>query len=263
MRYLYENQPELYAQDIHLSIQPNIPVDIHRVCETFDIKVYYEDLNTAEALLIVSNGQKSIIINQKKILYVPRQRFSIAHEVGHFFIPWHSKPCPCYKIGDFDVSNVIEREADIFASELLIPSTSLHPKLQGKIVTLELIKELAQEYNVSLVSMTRKVAAISKDSFLALYYYISGSKLIQAKTENFNLNLKSDIVTGCAARELLNNRYNNESMKRILNCNIWFDEDRNDIEIVEESMYQPNFSRVFTLLRIANDSDYFDAFFDR
>jgi Zn-dependent peptidase ImmA (M78 family) len=263
MKYLYYNQPERYAQDIHSSLQLEIPVDMNKVCEAFGIKVHNEDLANAEAFLVVSNGNKSILINDRKILYVARQRFSIAHEVGHFFIPWHNISCACNSIGDFDIEDITEREADIFASELLIPTKLLESRLLSKVVTLELIKILAREYNVSLSAMTRKVASLSNDDFITLYSSISGSIQQRVKTESFNLTLKTKIVDGSAARELLNNRYSNASAKRIVSCNTWFEEDRNDIEIVEESLYQPNFNRVFTLLRIANEYDYFDAFFDR
>jgi len=263
MKYLYESSPERYAQDILSSLELIPPVDIHKICEAYDIKICYEDISTAEAFLVVSSGKKSIIINERKILYVPRQRFTIAHEVGHYFIPWHSSQCACYKIGDFDTSNSTENEADIFASELLIPTSSILPRIDEKTITLELIKEFAQEYNVSLGAMTRKVIANTYDKVIALLYYRDGTKLIQAKSSSFDLHLKPDIIRESAAKELLNSRHGSESMKRILNCNVWFHENNNDIEIVEESMYQPNFNRVFTILRIANDFDYFDAFFDR
>ncbi|NLL07327.1 MAG: ImmA/IrrE family metallo-endopeptidase [Clostridiaceae bacterium] len=261
MRYLYENSPERYAQDVVCSMNLAPPVDIYGICDSYDIKVCFEDICTAEAFLVVTSRRKSIIINERKILYMPRQRFTIAHEVGHLFIPWHTSQCACYKIGNFDTSNATENEADMFASELLIPTASLIPKIEGRIITLELIKELAQEYNVSLGAMTRKVIANTDEMVMALLYYGTGGKIIQAQSRDFDLHLRPGIIQSSAAKELLNSRYGNESMKRILNCGEWFMEANNDFEIVEESMYQPHFSRVFTILRVANDFDYFDAFF--
>lgn len=260
--YLYESSPELYAQDILSSLNLTLPIDVFKVCEFYDLKVNYEDISSAEALLIVSQGKKNIIINDKKILYLPRKRFSIAHEVGHFFIPWHSNICTCSNIGDFSSDNTEEKEADIFASELLIPTNILLPKIGGKVITLELIKELAQEFNVSLGAMARKVIANTEDKIIVLIYYSNGRKIVQSKSRSFDLNLKPGIIRGSAAKELLHNRYSNETIKRILSCDVWFEENSDDFEIVEESLYQPNFSRVFTILRIANDMDYMDAYFD-
>ncbi|WP_055666911.1 ImmA/IrrE family metallo-endopeptidase [Desnuesiella massiliensis] len=261
--YLYENSPELYAQDILSSLNLTPPVDIFKVCEAYDLKVNYENISSAEALLIVSQGKKNIIINDRKILYIPRQRFSIAHEVGHFFIPWHSRNmCTCTNIGDFSSDNLEENQADVFASELLIPTDKLLSRISGKAISMELIKELAQEFNVSLGAMTRKVISNSDDKIIALIYYSNGRKIVQAKSSSFDLNLKPGIIRGSAAKELLHNRYSNETVKRILSCDVWLQENSHDFEIVEESLYQPNFSRVFTLLRVANHADYMDAFFD-
>ncbi|WP_278287104.1 ImmA/IrrE family metallo-endopeptidase [Clostridium aceticum] len=231
-----------------------------KVCQAYDIKVNYENISSAEALLIVSQGKKNIIINGK-VLYVPRQRFSIAHEVGHFFIPWHSSMCTCSNIGDFSSSDIQENEADVFASELLIPTNRLLPKIDGKDITLELIKELAQEFHVSLGAMTRKVISNTKDKVIALVYYSNGRKIIQVQSPSFDFNLKPGIIHRSAAKELLRHRYSNEIVRRILNRNVWFHENRDDFRIVEESLYQPNFNRVFTILRIANDSDYYAELF--
>ena len=114
---------------------------------------------------------------------------------------------------------------------------------------------------MSLGAMTRKVIAYTNEKVIALLYYGTGRKIVQAQSRNFDLHLRSDVIRASAAKELLNSRYSNESMRRILNCGEWFMETDTDFEIVEESLYQPNYSRVFTILRIANDSDYFDAFF--
>lgn len=264
MRYLYENSPERYAQDVVYSMNLTPPVDIYSVCNYYDIKVYYEDINVAEAYLIVAFGKKSIIINTRRIQYIPRQRFTIAHEIGHFFIPWHKSQCVCDKIGNFDPLNSVENEADIFASELLIPIASILPRIEGRTVTLDLIKELAQEYNVSLTAMAKKVIDNTDEKVIALIYYNDGAKYPLAISRTFDFNLKPGIIKTSAAKDLLLNRYRNEFIKRILRFDVWFHQsDNNDFEIVEESLYQPYLNRVFTILRTANDFDYFDAFLDR
>ena len=263
MKYLYENNPECYAQDIVCAMKLTPPIDIYAVCEAFDIKVYNEDIKTAEAFLIVSQGKKSIIINEKKIPYIQRQRFTIAHEVGHFFIPWHGSQYKCKHIGDFNTPDIHENEANIFASELLVPTASITETTKGKTVTLELIKELAHEYSVSLVAMARKVIENTDDRVMALFYYHNGNKLIQACSSSFEVVLKSGVIHSSAAKELLQNRYRNESIKRILSGDVWFSGARGNFDIVEESLCQPSFGRVFTILRAAKDFDYIDALFEQ
>ncbi|HYE12459.1 MAG TPA: ImmA/IrrE family metallo-endopeptidase [Patescibacteria group bacterium] len=239
------------------------PIDILEVCKAYDLKVYNEDIKSAEAFLIVSQGKKSIIINEKKIPYIPRQRFTIAHEVGHFIIPWHEGQYKCKHIGDFNTSDIHENEANIFASELLVPTASIVDSIKGKTVTLELIKEMAQEYSVSLVAMSRKVIENTDEKVMALFYYSNGNKLVQARSKNFQYALKPGVINRSAAKELLQSRYRNESIKRILRRESWFSGFSGDFDIVEESLCQPTYGRVFTILRAAKDFDYFDAFFEQ
>lgn len=261
MNYLHYNHPELYAQDILTALNLTIPIDVYKICEFYDIKINYEDVDAAEAFLIVCNGKKNIVINRKKILYKPRERFTIAHEIGHYIIPWHNSLHKCLNIGDFDSTNIIENEADIFASELLMPTNEIQQKIIGRDVNLDLIKELAQEFNVSLGAMTRKIIKNTNEKVIVLLYYDDGTKIIQAQTSSFHLNLKEGIIRGSAAKELLQNGHANETIKRILSSDVWF-KDNNNINIVEESLYQPKLSRVFTLLRIAKDTDYLDIYID-
>ncbi|NLW25579.1 MAG: hypothetical protein GXY91_10170 [Clostridia bacterium] len=60
MKYLYEGNPEKYAQDIISSLELIPSIDIEKVCDSYDIKIYYENINSAEAFLIVANGKKRV-----------------------------------------------------------------------------------------------------------------------------------------------------------------------------------------------------------
>jgi len=42
MRYLYENNPERYAQDVVCSMNLTSPVDIYGICYSYDIKVCFQ-----------------------------------------------------------------------------------------------------------------------------------------------------------------------------------------------------------------------------
>lgn len=262
IKYIYDN-PELYAQDILLSLQLTPPIDVFKICETYDLNVNYENISSAEALLIISKQKKNIIINDRKISYKPRQRFTIAHEIGHFFIPWHANVYECSNVGNFCSDNTEENEADIFASELLIPSNILFPITNNKTINLELIMELAREFNVSLTAMARKVILNTQQKVIVLFYYNNGTKFVQAQSEGFDFILKPGVILGSAAKELLQNRSSNgnEIVKKTLRSNVWFSENVMECEVVEESLNQPNFNRVFTLLRIANDFDYYSQLF--
>jgi hypothetical protein len=86
----------------------------------------------------------------------PRTRFSIAHELGHYFIERHHS----YLIRggrshasttEFKSDRLIEREADTFASHLLIPADLLSAELSGE-VTFEQVRRIAGLFRTSVMS---------------------------------------------------------------------------------------------------------------
>lgn len=96
----------------------------------------------------------------------PRTRFSIAHELGHYFIESHhaylrggGKPHPSRD--EFASAVDMEREADAFAAGLLMPSQMLSPRVNETDLTLERVRDLALEFQTSLVSTAIRGAQVS------------------------------------------------------------------------------------------------------
>lgn len=256
-QYIY-NSPEQYAQEIISSFNLTPPIDLNKICEILDIKVNYESLSSVEALLIVSPGKRNIIIDNCKNIYKPRERFTIAHEIGHYMMPWHENLQQCDKIADFKSEDTTEREANDFASELLVPKSNLLEDINGKKVTLSLIKQLAEKYAVSLVVMARRILEYTDNKAIALIYYKNGNKYIQMKSKNFNKKLKDGCITKSSAHKLLTSYNTSAEVKDVVDGRIWFQDEEESYKIVEESMFQSTLNRVFTLLRIADEEDILD-----
>ena len=106
---------------------------------------------------IVFNGDDTAIFYSTDIKSIGFQRFTVAHELGHYFLEGH--PEAIMKIGPLHASRAgftegniaIEIEADHFASGLLLPTTLVRAKLSDAPIGLEGIEELAE---VSLCSLT-------------------------------------------------------------------------------------------------------------
>jgi Zn-dependent peptidase ImmA (M78 family) len=86
-----------------------------------------------------------------------RQRFTIAHELGHFILHRNSQTSfDCSKESIYtgiDGLKQIEREADDFASNLLMPGNLLRQKIEGQKIDFRLLGKLANEFGVSLEAM--------------------------------------------------------------------------------------------------------------
>lgn len=259
--YLY-NYPEQYAQDIVSSFDLTPPIDLTKICEKLDIRINYESLHSIEALLIISSGKKNIIIDNSRSLYPQRERFTIAHEIGHYIIPWHENLQQCDKIVNFESNDEVEKQANDFASELLVPKSNLLEDIKDKKVTLSLIKSLAKQYDVSLVVMARRVLEYTDTEAVVLIYYSNGKKYIQMKSKTFKEELKDGRITKSSAHKLLTSYNTSAEIKDVLESSIWFKENGETYKIVEESMFQNNLGRVFTLLRKADNNDTLDLLWD-
>lgn len=97
----------------------------------------------------------------------PRTRFSVAHELGHFFLDHHR----AYLLGggpaheskaEYAASDevLVEREADAFASALLLPRHLVDREIQ-KELTRSVVEGIAQRHKVSRMATIRRCVELS------------------------------------------------------------------------------------------------------
>jgi Zn-dependent peptidase ImmA (M78 family) len=97
-------------------------------------------------------------LDRENVLGSPRGRFTVSHELGHYFIDEHRnalasgrvRPHPSFT-ADRNRSDLrIEREADLFASNLLMPPARFSAALARARKRLGAIQDLAGKFNVSI-----------------------------------------------------------------------------------------------------------------
>lgn len=98
--------------------------------------------------------------------YHPRTRFSISHELGHYFIDAHhkylrrgGKPHP--SSSEFRSDIQMEREADAFAASLLLPTQRLKPIVNKGELSPAVVDNVARDFHTSLVSTTIRSVRLS------------------------------------------------------------------------------------------------------
>jgi IrrE N-terminal-like domain len=98
----------------------------------------------------------------------PRTRFSIAHELGHYFNDAHhdyllrgGKPHP--SSSEYRTNVQMEREADAFAASLLLPTQFAGPVVNKHELTLERLDAIAGDFQASLVSTAIRAVRLSGD----------------------------------------------------------------------------------------------------
>ncbi len=96
----------------------------------------------------------------------PRTRFSISHELGHFFLDHHHRSLrhggkSHRSFSEFLSLQKIEREADAFAAHLLLPTSLARPVVNREALSLDKLGEIARQFETSLVSTAIRSVQLS------------------------------------------------------------------------------------------------------
>lgn len=133
-------------------------IDLDAIAWTRGAAVNYRPMDGCEATIIGSNRRAVIAVNSRSS--PERRRFSLAHELGH----WHFHRGRALFCDKNDVCNFEngalnpERQADSFASDLILPNYMLLPRLRKmKRPTLAAARELADEFSASLTATLLKM----------------------------------------------------------------------------------------------------------
>jgi IrrE N-terminal-like domain len=130
------------------------------------------------ALVRRSSGVGGRILVKRNIREETRKRFTAAHEIGHFLLHEDSDSISC---GVKDIANWTnvevnpEHEADEFASELLLPSAEVKSLIGTQWPSLQLVSDIAREFDASLMAAIRKYCDVATQSCAAVW--IEGSRV--------------------------------------------------------------------------------------
>lgn len=131
-------------------------------------------LKGAEARLTVS-GDKAVITISTTILNHQRQRFSIAHELGHLEIHRHRTSLTLCVSDDMEIvastetSKPLEYEANEFAAELLLPKRFFAEPCLEEDPSLDFISDLAERFDVSLTATALKYLEYCEEPVAIVY----------------------------------------------------------------------------------------------
>lgn len=122
-------------------------------------------LDSAAARL-VRKGDYGLIRVSDGLRISGQRRFAIAHEIGHFVM--HKKVSQLLACTDSDMrasyrSSAYEIEASIFAGALLMPRELFQGRIAGTVPTTQVIKDLAREFDTSLMATALRFVETSKD----------------------------------------------------------------------------------------------------
>jgi len=138
-----------FAEDKELN---PIPLDVKGVAEKLGIRVEYVSLDDdLSGILYKDKENNSWVLHVNKEHHPNRQRYTIAHELGHFCLHRHLKQRFEDKIffrgGEPDKP---EWQANEFASAILMPENKFREKVRSGVSQVE---KLAKEFKVSTLAL--------------------------------------------------------------------------------------------------------------
>lgn len=154
----------------------SIPVNVEWLAKNLGIEIKKDDLEEASlsGFAVQKHGKRFIGVNSMESPV--RQRFTIAHELGHLFL--HKDDTVSYDRGSVmlfrdshtsDGNDIKEVEANKFAAELLMPADNLREDLADEgpfdlvnenSSTDTIISKLAEKYGVSEQAMRIRLTTL-------------------------------------------------------------------------------------------------------
>jgi Zn-dependent peptidase ImmA (M78 family) len=150
------------------------PIDVQLLCKQLGIELVLEELDDDISGILVTKRQPVIAVNRQHGR--ARQRFTIAHEIGHFMLHKTRKDAVFVDRSAIHFRNQVssagidpaEVAANNFAAALLMPRTMLVEDLKSideGIADVQVIR-LARKYGVSEQAMNIRLARLDFVSYI-------------------------------------------------------------------------------------------------
>lgn len=214
-----------------------------------DIQTHAQNSHGISGALI-RNGNEFMIYYSSSINHVPYQRFSIAHEFGHYFLPEH--PENIFKDGIHysaagakrNSKDPYEKEADYFSTCLLMPRFIFENEMYKFSDGMEAIKALANLFNTSLIATAIRYIELSDSPAMLI---ISSNGLIDAVFSTKELRKFGNCLYTKNSILPQKNIISIELSKKEIYLSDWLDTNYN-IKALEESITLGSYEKTLTVV---------------
>lgn len=177
----------------------SIPVPLLEIAKDEGIHVIYDDYGTdtfdGMTWYEPKLGKFFIHINTRggNLENTTKGRFTLAHELGHYFIDHHRLALESgemqphiHRYVQFGKNEewAIEREADEFAANLLMPTSLFKSDFEGQVFSGELLKAIADKYQVSFSACAIRYMKLNRTPII-LVFSQNGKVKWQMRSKDF------------------------------------------------------------------------------
>jgi IrrE N-terminal-like domain len=226
-------------------------IDVEAIAWSLGARVKYEKLDHCEARIVGADDAAIITVNSKAS--AERQRFSVCHEIGHWI--YHRKRmllCPADEIERPSAEGMtLERVADRFASELLMPAYIFGPIAEGLgRPSMHVVRKLAEIFGASQTATAIRLVEMSQEPMVLVCYGRGGRRwFARSRTVKRNWFPNSDLSAETSTFNMIHRATPQAMPPRSASATIWFSRaDAPKFDLVEESIRVAT-ADVLTLLR--------------
>jgi hypothetical protein len=259
-------------------LEETMPIDPLHIAKEEGIEVLpgdYDDCIEGRIEYHKENGigQFYLMYGNAKLPFRPdgRVRFSIAHELGHFYLTEHRKYLLSGRfhnsVTDFVSTEPWEREADKFAASLLMPTEMFRDQVRDRadFLTLQDLSNLASNvFQTSLTSTVRRYVDMNFEPccmVMAEKGVIKWSKSSEDMRKqalgwtNSGSKLPPNSLTAKAIISKLSGTQLTSSGS--VDSSVWFNR-QNSCQMFEETLLLTNWGRTLTFITLEHSRQYDD-----
>jgi hypothetical protein len=231
-------------------------IDLEAIAWDRGAEVRYRILEGCEARILGVDNKAIISIHSE--VGIPRRRFSIAHELGHWqYHKGRSFMCRKKDIGNYSNAhmNDPERIADKYAADLILPLYIFKGVIrQYKLSNFDTIGDIANLFNVSMTATAIRYVEYGDEPCMLICHSQRGREwFIRHKDVPQRLFPKKELDHDSSAFEVVFGE-KEKTNQQIIGADAWFDLSYANEYILSEQTFSISKCQSLTLLTWKNDS---------
>jgi IrrE N-terminal-like domain len=246
-----------YAQTLLERLGIGDRPDLYSLAARLGLSIQENEVQGFEGALVRPiGGRIGIIVLSRSIRELGRKNFALAHEIGHYLLPGHDTEESICLTRDLDSwsakADRKELDANEFAAELLIPTSSLRRRVGSAEPGIALISDIAEEFSASLTATARRFVEVTTHR-CAVVWSTRGRIAWYAKSNEFGHHVKvgENVDRHSLAYQCFSGT-KRQAGPILVAADSWLMESNllADAQILEESLVLPFYESVLSLLSI-------------
>ena len=237
---------------VSLGVDHPRDIDLEAIAYSQGAFVKYRPMERCEASIVGNHRHAIIAVNSRSI--ATRQRFSVAHEIGH----WHLHRnrlllCTASEIGRFAPDALDpERQADDFASDLILPGFLFRPAIMRiRSLTMQALDDLAGTFRASRTATLMKAVKANRFPIVMVRDGLDGRRWFRSsRLVSPRWRVRGDLDPDSLAHGMLHGGDAENASPRKVGADAWFEFRGCQDEEVREQSFRSTADEIITIVTV-------------